>query len=92
MYTLQLIDANDNVGQSSAVLKDEDRAIAAGIGISITGPATVVLLVSHVFRARDNTGGRKRDDGSNSRGDVQCLASGKSDRGTDDSDFETHFE
>lgn len=49
MDALELVGADDDVAQSSTVLKDEDRAVAAGIGIGIAWPAAVVLLVAHIL-------------------------------------------
>lgn len=92
MNTLELVGADDDVAQSSAVLEDEYSALAVGVLVGVARPATVELLVAHVHRARDNAGSGERHDGPNACGDVQCLACGETGRGADEGEFETHSE
>jgi hypothetical protein len=47
--TLKLVGTNDNVGESSTVLKDENSVVRSSIGISVTSLSTVILLVSHIL-------------------------------------------
>lgn len=92
MNALELVLPDDDVAESSTVLEDEHGTVATGIGIGVASPAAVVLLVTHILRTRNDAGRGKRHDRPNSCRDVQCLASGETDSGTDEGDFETHSE
>lgn len=92
VYALELVCADDNVTESRAVLEDEDSTITASVGIGVARPSTIILLVAHVFRAGDDTWGRKGHNRPNSCGNVQGLTSGKADCGTDEGKFETHLD
>lgn len=90
MDPLKLIHTDDHVAQGSAVLQDEDRAVAAGVGIGVTGSAAVELLVAHVFGAGDDAGRGEGHDGADAAGDVEGLACGEAYRCAEDGDFEAH--
>lgn len=91
MDPLELIDTNDHVAQGSAVLQDEDRAVAARVGIGVAGSAAVELLVAHVFGAGDDAGRRKGNNGADAGRDVEGLACSEANRCAEDSDFEAHI-
>lgn len=71
--TLELVLADDDIAQGSAVLEDEDGAVTASVGISVACAAAVILLVAHVLGARDDAGLSKRDDGTRASRDVESL-------------------
>ena len=47
--TLELLSTDDDVGESSTVLKDENSVVRSSVGISVASLSTVVLLVTHIF-------------------------------------------
>jgi hypothetical protein len=51
--TFKLVGADNDIGESGTILKDEDSAVRATIGIGVASTATVILLVAHITNARD---------------------------------------
>lgn len=72
--TLKLASSNNDVAECGSVVEDEDSAVTASVGVSVTVAAAVVLAVSKVIDARERTGLRKRLDGADSGRDVESLA------------------
>jgi hypothetical protein len=62
MDTFKRVSTNDNVGDGSAVVQNEDSVAAAGVLVGVAGLTTVKLLVLEVFAASDDTGRWERDD------------------------------
>ena len=91
MNALKLIGTDDHVAQGSAVLQNENRAVAAGVGVSVAGSTAVELLVAHVFGAGNDAGRGEGYDGADSGGNVQGLACGEANRCAEDSDVEAHI-
>lgn len=79
--SLELVLADDDVGDAGAVLQNEDGAVATGVSVGIALPATVELLVSIVLGARDDAGLGKRNDASRAGGDVEGLGRGETSHG-----------
>jgi hypothetical protein len=73
--TLECICTDDDVGNGSAVLKNEDGAIAASIGIRVAWLAPVKLSVAKVDTASNDAGLRERHDATCARGNVESLRS-----------------
>ena len=47
--TLELLSTDDDVGESSTVLKDENSVVRSSVGIGVASLSTVVLLVTHIL-------------------------------------------
>ena len=71
---LQGVLADDDVGELSAILEDEDGAVAAGVGVAVAGPATVELLVAAVEGAADGGWLGQGDDAAGAGWDVEGLS------------------
>lgn len=70
---LQLVLADDHVGDGRAVLQNEHGAVAAGVVIGVALPAAIEFLVAVVDRARDHGGLGEGDDRARASGDVESL-------------------
>lgn len=81
MDTLELVGSNDDVGQGSAVLQDEDSALTASVFIGVAFTATVVLSVAKVAAAADGHWRRERYDAATTGWDVEGLGGGKARKG-----------
>lgn len=75
--TLQLIGANDDVGDGRAVLQNEHGAVAAGVVIGVALTAAIEFLVAVVDRARDHGGLGEGDDRARASWDVEGLGGRK---------------
>ena len=93
MNTLESVSADDDIGDASTILEDENSAVTAGVLVRVTGDTTVKLGVAIVLAASDDAGLRERRDLTHTRGDVEGL--GRSDAGEkgDELDLlELHFD
>lgn len=73
--TLERIGTDDDVGDGSAVLEDEDGIAAASVLVRVTWLATVKLLVRKVDLASDGAGLGERHNVTGAGGDVEGLRS-----------------
>ena len=91
--TLERIGTDDDVGDGSAVLEDEDGVGAASVGIRVALVAAVVLAVLEVNLAGDDGRLGERDDGARAGRDVESLRRGKgSNEGRELDSGELHVE
>jgi hypothetical protein len=75
--SLELTRANNDVGQGSTVLKNENGILASSVLVGVAGATTVILSVAQVHVAGDRAGLGERDDRSDSGRDVQSLRCGE---------------
>lgn len=73
MNTLELVGADDDVGEGGTVLKDEDGVVGTSVIVSVAGTTTVKLLVAVVIGAGDDRGFGEGDDAAAARRDVEGL-------------------
>jgi len=71
--TLEGVHTDNNVGESGTVLKDEDGVVAASVGISVAGLATVELLVAKIDAALDDRRRRESNNVADASRDVERL-------------------
>lgn len=90
--TLEGFGTNDDVRDGCAVREDEDSIGATGIGIRVTGLATVELLVAIVLATTDRAGLGQRDDGTRASRDVKSLSRRKAGDERDECDLGEHGE
>lgn len=91
--TLQLVGTNDDVGDGSTILKDEDSGSRSSVLVGVASTSTVVLLVSVILGASDGLRLGERDDATNTGWDLQGLGRGHGGQnGSEDGSGELHFE
>lgn len=92
MNTLKCVLPDDDVGKGSTILKNENGAVAAGVGVAVAPSATVELPVAQVLAATDPAWGWERDNGSRTRWDVKSLSRCDASDEGDDCDFGDHVD
>lgn len=91
--TLERVSTDDDVGDGSTILKDEDSVIAASVVIGVARLTTIKLLVAEVLIAGDGARSRKRSDTADASGDVESLCRRNADNKGDELNLgELHLE
>jgi len=73
MNALECIGSNDNVGERSSILENEDSTSRASVLVGVASVSTVILLVAHTLRARIAIVEEKDDLASNAGWNVESL-------------------
>jgi len=75
MNTLKGISINDDVAQSSTILKNEDSAVRSSVHIRVAGcPRSNSFVVAEVLGTRDGARSREGDHAANAGWDVGVSA------------------
>lgn len=91
--SLKSVRSDNNVAQSSTILKDEDSVGRSSVIIRVARMTTIELLVSEVLNSRDHAWCREGNDATGSCWDVEGLRGSKGGEDNCDSgDLELHFE
>lgn len=92
MNSLESVCSDDNVAQSSTILKDEDGVDRSSVIIRVARMSTIELLVGEVLDSRDNAWYGEGNDATRSSWDVESLRSAESGEDSSESgDLELHF-
>jgi hypothetical protein len=93
MNSLKRVRSDDDVAQSSTILKDEDSVGRSSVIIRVATMPTVELLVGEVLSSRDNARCRKGNDATRSSWDVESLRSAEGGEDSSESgDLKLHVE
>jgi hypothetical protein len=90
--TLKRFGTNNDVGDGSAIVENEDRVVAAGVLVGVASLTTVELLVLEVLSTTNDAGSWERDDGAGAGGNVESLRSGHAGDEREECDFGNHGE
>ena len=74
---LQLIGADDNVGNCRTIVENEHSAVTASVGIGVAGAATIEFFVSVVNRAGNGRRRSERNDRPRASRNVESLGGGE---------------
>lgn len=88
---LQLPGADDNIGDRSAIVENEHRALIASVSVGVAVTAAIKLLVAEVDATGNDRRRRERDDRPRASGDVKGLSGGESCQRGEKSSGVQHF-
>jgi hypothetical protein len=74
MHTLKGVGTNDDVGNRSTILENEDSVITTSVEVRVAWVTTIELLVSIILAASDDARRWERNDATNTAGDVESLS------------------
>lgn len=75
--TLELVFANNDIGDGSTVLQDEDSGFRSGVVVGVACTSTIELLVTEIDGAADGGWLGERNDAARAGWDVEGLGRGQ---------------